>query len=300
MANTILTRNGKNNLLYRGYTANGDLSATEYLVPSTFRIGINNKAPNFDDTEMTYDIPIADGTVLDNGSTNMTGDAGGENSTDNTTTYKEGAGETDATSQNLITNDTSIYKIWYVNTGSDFTLTQPYGLWLYIKDATTLAYISAITIQFQSTLGTIRYYHDIDMSTITIGWNWITSNKKVISDLSFSASGTAGRLAIQIITFNATDSWSEGDVIYDLCRQWDPDTDLVSDIDTGFPSIDYNNSEVTIQSTLATNEANGFLIDSIGIFNEEDTPKLLSLGQTSGESKSSTDEFIYIIKERIL
>ena len=40
----------------------------------------------------------------------LTGSSGGDNSTDNTDTYKEGAGNVDVTSQNLIANDTSATK----------------------------------------------------------------------------------------------------------------------------------------------------------------------------------------------
>ncbi len=144
MANgSLINKTGKNIMLNRANTANGDLSATLYLAPTVFKIGINNETPALTDTDLDFAVPIENGTVCDNGDNELTGSSGGDNSTDNTDTFKEGAGEADVVSQNLIANNTSVTKIWTIADlsalGTNVTQTEPFALWLYIKDATALA-----------------------------------------------------------------------------------------------------------------------------------------------------------------
>jgi hypothetical protein len=297
----ILTKKGKNNLLYRGYTANGSLSATENLIPTKLKIGINNSDPTENDTSMTYDIPISDGDIVDNGSTTLTGSDGGTNSTDNPTIYKEGGGETDNTAQNLIPNTSNTSKYWQIGSLT-IDETKPYGFWLYIDSQTILNTFRTsdycLRIFFLTVTGSPTYFQDFEYTDLEVGWNWITSNKDKINQLE-GDSGVITQFAINIITKNATDVWDEGGVVYDLLRQWDDD-DLITDFVTGYPALNENTQNVTIQSYITSSEANGFFINSIGIFNEDDTPQLHTIGKYSGESKSSLDEFLYIIKNRIL
>ena len=57
----------------------------------------------------------------DDGSNAFTGSSGGDNSTDNTSVFKEGGGNTDVTAQNLIANDTNADKIWVISDLSRIT-----------------------------------------------------------------------------------------------------------------------------------------------------------------------------------
>ncbi len=99
-------------------------------------------------------------------------------------------------------------------------------------------------------------------------------------------------------TNNATDSWASADVIYDMLRTW-AITDLLKDYSTGYPTFDYINNKVTTRGYLTTLEANGFLIDGYGDFNEDTTKLMAGKDAIDSESKSLTDEFAFIAVNKI-
>ena len=305
---SIITTLGKQIMLQRSWTANGSLSSTQYLVPTQFSVGISNGTPSITDTDLDIKIPITNGTANDDGSNTMTGSSGGDNSTNNTTTYKEGAGQSDVTSQNLIANGTNATKIWTIanlaSAGTNITGTLPFGLWIYIKDATALAKLltagTALTIKLGS--DSSNYYsYTRTAAQLAVGWNWVTSNTVNVEDLTEvgTVAGNIDTFIIEIVTNNATDTFVAGDVLYDLLRTW-ATTDLYKDFFSGYPVLDNTNKEVTMKCFLASTEANGFLVNSLGIWNE-DTARLMSSNDVfSGESKSITDEFTFTVKNRIL
>lgn len=306
--NSIRTTKGKNTFLYRAYTGNGSLSSTQYLPTTKFKIGRNSNTINVADTDLTEPIPITDGTVNDDGSNQLTGSNGGDNSTDNTTTYKQGAGQSDNTSQNLIANGTNATKTWTISNlasaGTNMTGTQPASLWLYIKDATALAKFltsgTAIEIKFGS--DSSNYYSKTyEASDLSTGWNYLSTQTTNIEDLTETGtvSGNIDTFIIEITTNNATDTFVAGDVVYDLLRQWQS-SNLIKDFTSGYPDINFVTNEVTIRCFIASTEANGFNIDSLGDFNQDTTPLLLGEDNFEDESKSDTDEFAFIIKDRII
>ena len=307
MANgSIISKDGKKIMLNRTYEA-----VPTYSAPTVFKLGILNGTPLVADTNLDYAIPIEDGTTCDDGSNTLTGSTGGDNSTDNTTTYKEGAGNSDVTSQNLIANGTSASKIWTIadldTAGDDAVGTQPYALWLYIKDATALAKLvsagTAISIKFRTNGDAAnKYYEDaFEDGDVAVGWNWITSNTTIVTGLTAGAggapSGVLDEFVITITTNNATDTFVAGDVIYDLLRQW-ATSDLTKSFVSGYPTYDYTNSEVTIRCLANSTEANGFDINSDALFNTDTTVLLHSEDVFTAESKSSTDEIAFIVKDR--
>lgn len=68
----------------------------------------------------------------------------------------------------------------------------------------------------------------------------------------------------------------------------------------GYPSINYTNFEVTTRCYLDSSEANGNDIDGIALFNNDSTPQMLSVHTMLAESKSDTDEFSFIIRNRLI
>jgi hypothetical protein len=76
--------------------------------------------------------------------------------------------------------------------------------------------------------------------------------------------------------------------------------DYVKDFVSGYPTFDYSNGEVTIRCYLSTSEANGNDINAIGIFNEDSSPLMSFVSKFTAESKSSSDEFVFVIKNRII
>ena len=305
-SNSTRTENGKKVTIHRAYTDNGDLSATQYLPSTQFSIGINQADVAVTDTEMTMEVPIDNGTVNDDGSNTLTGSSGGDNSTDNTTTFKPGAGVFDVTAQNLIANGTNATKIWTIadlsSAGTNITGTDPFGLWLYIKDAAALAkFLSAgtsIEIKFGS--DSSNYYSKtFATSDVAVGWNWLTSNAVAVNGLSETGTvtGNIDTFIIEVTTNNAADAFVAGDVIYDLLRQWDS-TDLVKDFEAGYPQIDLNVFEATMKCFLPATQANGFDINGLSLKNKDTSVLMTDIIKFPAESKASTDEFVFFVKNR--
>lgn len=305
MNNSFINTKGKEIALKRAYTPNASLSSTEYLPPTKFKVGVNSNTMVLSDTDLTHAVPIDDGTVLDDGTNTLTGSSGGSNSTDNTTRYKPvpGIATPDLKAQNLITNTSNASKIWTVATlSTNATAAQYTGLWIYIKDQTTLDYFltSGTCLEIKLGSDTSNYYSKTyEVSDLTTGWNWLDLTVLNTNTETGTVSGNIDTFIITITTNNATDSWTEGDVIYDLLRQWE-DSDLIASYISGFPLFDMSNLEVEIQSFVNSVQANGFDIDSIGLFNEDTAPLMHSISIINSSSKSNTDEFTFTTKDREL
>jgi len=307
---SIINTNGKKILLYRGNTENGSLSSTEYLPLSQFKVGVDNSTPNIANNDLDNPIPISNGTVCDDGSNNLTGSDGGDNTTDNILTYKEGAGVVDATAQNLIANDTNATKKWEIadltTNGANAVSTKYISQWLYIRTddlGVTLAKFKSSGTCLEIRLGadtTANYYSQtLEASDLAVGWNLLCDNALLSTWTTVGTPGTLNNFAIIITTNNATDEFIEGDVIYDLLRQWEA-SDLTKDFTTSYPTIDLTNLEVTTRAYLTSLEANGFLIDGLGFFNEDTSPLMGSEDTMDGASKSDTDEFAFVVVDRLL
>lgn len=73
------------------------------------------------------------------------------------------------------------------------------------------------------------------------------------------------------------------------------------DFTSGFPTISTSTTpEVTMNMRISANQGTGNNINTIGIFNTDATPKLMIQMNHTAESKSATDEFVYIVRSRIL
>lgn len=306
MANGSIVQNlGRNIMLYRTFTANGSLSSTQYLPPTKFRLGINADTPSVTDTALDVEIPIQNGTVNDNGSNLMTGSSGGDNTTDNSTTYKQGAGQSDNQSQNLIANGTSASKIWTISAlTANVTTTNRFGFWLYIKDATALAKFKSSGTCVEARLGSDTsnyYYKQFSVSSLSTGWNWLTSGTTAVSGLSTTGSpaGSIDTFVLIITTNNSTDTFVAGDVLYDLLRTFAV-TDLNQGFQAGYPTFDYVANVVEYRCYITTVLANGFNIDAVGVYNEDTTPLLYAQDKITSESKSESDEFLFIARDRLL
>lgn len=305
--NNIITNSGRKIIINRSST-----NSPSYTAASQYKIGISNSTPAIADTNLAIPIPILSGTVNDNGDNTLTGSGGGDNSTDNSTTYKEGAGLTENKAQNLIANGTSITKTWTIanlaTLGAIITATSFIGLWFYIKDATAYAKFltagTAVDVRFRTNGDAANKYYQIvkTQANLAVGWNWITGNTTAVNALTQGAggapSGTINEFVIIITTNNATDTFVAGDVVYDLLRQW-VSTDINKNFDSGYPVIDETNFETEIRGTIASTQANGFNINGFGLFNTDGTVLMSEESTFNAQSKSSTDQFIFITKWRL-
>lgn len=235
-------------------------------IPKYFGVGISqvNELTKIS-TGLDIQIPIYNGTINDDGSNTLTGTSAGSDSTDNTTTFKQGGGVSDGTAQNLIKGDSNVLSSWNVTLTNNIDGTQPFSLWLYIKDSTTLAKISSCVIKLATDSSNYYSY----TPTLVTGWNYVTSNKVNVEDLTETGTvGTISNLIIDIMTNNTTDEIVAGDIVYDLLRQWSS-TDLFKEFEPGFPSTNLTNLEAQFRCKLGTILANGFLINSFAIFDED-------------------------------
>jgi len=276
----------------------------DYSEPSDFRVGINQTNPLITDTDLAVPIPISDGTVCDGGDNTLTGSSGGDNSTDNTSTFKDGAGVSDVTAQNLIGNSSSATKVWSISDLSALGIvvdsSEYASIWFYVLDSSALGKFltSGTCLELKLGSDSSNYYSITKtVSDLVVGWNLI-SDSDVVS--SWSETGTVGSpidyFEIEITTNNATDTFSAGDVVYDLLRQW-----ALSDTVKALSSVtvDEDNMEIAFEGSLTVNEANGFQLDGHLIQNGDGTPVATDLTKHDGSSKSSTEIFTYTIKNRI-
>lgn len=303
MANgSFMNNNNRKILLYRGYTSNDNLSSTEWLPPSKFSVGIGSDEMTVDSEDLTQKVPISNGTVIEDGTSTFTGSSGGDDSTDNTTLFKQGGGITDATAQNLIANDTSTSKTWFI-TGLTTTIdnNKYIGVWIYLTESVldTLVEVECLEMRIGSNI-TSDYYNKVyDKEELETGWNWF--NMGIVEDLALTGtiSGDIDEFQVTLTTSNDSDTWGEDEVVIDLLRQWER-SDYFKDFEEGYPSINLSNYEVSMRSYLNSIEANGYNIDSIGLWNKDDTEKLTGVSVFLPESKSETDEFAFIEVDRVI
>lgn len=289
-----------------------DLWAERFLGTSSestitlFKVGIGTTAVTGTDTDLEIAIPIEDGTTNDDGSNTLTGSSGGDNTTNNTTTFKEGGGNTDVTAQNLIANNTNVTKIWTIadlsSAGTNISGTEPFGLWIFINDSVDLAKFLTSGTALEIKLGSdSSNYFSLTKTAanLSTGFNWITSNTTNVNALTETGtvSGNIDTFIIEITTNNATDTFVAGDVIYDLLRQW-ATTDLVKNLDSGFPSYNSTVKQIQTEGTLTVLQANGFDLTEVAVENTEGTA--WSRDIFTSFSKSSTEKLIFTLKDQIL
>lgn len=299
---STFTQQGIKTILNRAY-GDDDQSKVD-----AFKVGQNQATPVVTDTDLTQPVPISNGTVNDNGDNTLTGSSGGDNSTDNITTFKPGAGLSDDTSQNLIANNTNVTKIWTIANlaalGTNITQTQPFGLWFYINDAADLAKFKTSGTVLEIKLGSaVGDYFSLtkEASDLAVGWNWITSGFTNVEDLTETGTvaGNVDTFIIEVTTNNSTDEFAAGDVLYDLLRQWAV-TDLTKTFDTGYPLVDETARTVQTRGTLSSVEANGFNLSGFGTFNQDTIPLIEGLESFDVESKGDADQFIYTTKSKFV
>lgn len=270
---------------------------------SEFKVGIGLTTPTGADTDIEIGVPISDGTVNDGGDNTLTGSTGGDNSTDNTTTFKEGAGTTDVTAQNLIANNTSVTKIWTIadlsSLGNNIVQTLPAAIWLFIKDATALAKFktSGTAVEYKLGSDSSNYFSKTyTASDLSTGFNWLTTGTTNVEDLTETGtvSGNVDTFIIEITTNNSTDTFVAGDVIYDLLRTW-ATSDLTKSFATGFPSYDSSTKELQSRMILTLSQANGFDLTEIAVRNTAGTS--WSRDTYTAFSKSNTEELRFTQKD---
>jgi hypothetical protein len=303
---SVKTNDGRKVILYRSYTS-GALSSTLYSEPTKFIFGMNNSTGLITSTDLDYPVPVANGTVCDSGANTLTGSLGGTSTTNNTTTYKEGAGASDNTAQNLITAGSNATKQWTKATlTNNVVATSRLGVWLYIRtDDSSATYnkllSSGTAVEFRFGSDASNYYKIAKTAAdLTTGWNFITTNKSAVNTLTaVGTPGTLSRFDILIYTNSAGDAFTTGDVVYDLLRTW-TETETLTSYDASYPTFDYTNMEVTRQITLSSALMDGFTVNAIGTKNADTTKLLTDIDTITSFTKDSVDQFTVVLVDRVL
>lgn len=313
MNGSIITNNGKKIIINRAYK-----STPDYNEPMQFKVGISNSTPDVGDTNLDVAIPIDNGTINDDGSNtgNLVGSAGGTTSTDNTSIYKVGGGVSDNTAQNLLANNTSVSKTWTIANlaaaGSVMTTTEPFGVYIYMDETACYDLLAAagtvLDIRFRTNGDAANLYYQYvrTKAQLASGWNWITSGTTIMTGLTQGAggppSGVLDEVILIITTALAATTFSAGECVWDLLRGW-ATSDLVKDyvsVDGEIQAIDETNFEVEIRCLLLSTEANGFDLNGFANFNDDSTILMSGEDTFTAESKSNTDQFTFIVKDRII
>ena len=296
MVNSLKTTYGARIYLYRANTKNENLSSTEYLPESQFQLGVEEGDIYVSDTSITSPIPIEVGTVIDDGTNTLSGVDGGNNSTENTTRFKPGANLTDNTAQNLNVNDSDNTKRWHISLENNINKEQYCGFSLFFEE-NVLEKITNILIKIGEN-DSNYYYKNLNLANLISAWNWINLGIIENLDLYGEITNAINYFEIEIITENVVDVWEEGEVVYDLLRQWEKN-DTFKDYVDDFPQLNLSNLEVSKQGYITSIEAVGFNINAYGDFNNDSPEKLTAKSRMTIRSKSETDEVIYVSKDRI-
>ena len=293
MANgSVITDKGKIIFLNRTYKVTPD-----YTAPTVFKVGINNGTPSVTSTELDRPVPISGTESVDDCEATTGWNAGTDSVVSlNSSTYKIGSGALNIYKTGTAGTVASASK---TTTSRDFTSKDLHS-WVYIATlADLVATGTAVTIRFGSDSSNY-YYYDVNISSLSAGWNLVVFN-------SAGASGTTGSPTIAAcdyyyIAFNtdlAADTIAAGDVIIDDLKAASAD-DYTKTYETGYPSIEEASFEVETQMFLNSVEANGYDLNSNAMFNTDSTPLMFSEDTVAADSKSNTDEFIYIAKDRVI
>ena len=136
---------------------------------------------------------------------------------------------------------------------------------------------------------------------LATGWNWVADHDTAVSGWTETGTvaGNVDTYIIEIVTNNATDTFVAGDVLADLLRTWQV-SDTVKTFETGYPAIDETNHEVEIRCAVSSTLANGFDLDGFCLVNTDGTVLMHSEDTITAESKSNTDQFTFIVKDRLI
>ncbi len=296
---SLINNGGKNLMLHRTYTSNPTQTS-----PSQFKVGVLNETPAITDTDLDNPIPIS-GTTQLNSCDATTGWSGG---TDivvalNTTAgqFKEGTG-----CLNFTKTGTTVTSATLSNTSltgfDDSTFNGNYlHFWFYITDTSILVTSgTAVEIRYGIDTTTNYYYKQLtktEFETLQSGsWADIRFDN---TNVQGTVSGTLDSFQIIITTPLTSTVWGASDVRVDDLRVAEPG-DYFKTFVSGYPTFDTTNREVGLRCFLNSGEANGYNINGLGIFNTDSTPILVGEDTVIANSKSDTDEFTFIVKDRIL
>jgi len=303
MASALITNEGKKIFLDRTYN---DVPTREEV--TVFKIGTGSANSVGDatdatalDTAMENAVPITGTEQIDDADATT----GWVDSADctlsvNVATFKQGTGSLNITKDAGASIVCSSEK---TTTSLDITGGKSVSIWLFIIDQTALDKLNA-TDAFTIRLGSdsSNYFEWLVQKTFfTQGaFNLIQNLTKA------NATSTVGTPVETALDFTfvrlqsdvAATTWTAGDFIFDDIKLISTD-DFTKIFEPSFPVIDFVTLQVEIRTRVNTTEGNGYPIRETGVFNEDSSEKLESRDTFNAINKKSTDEFIFVFKNRV-
>ena len=261
MGNFVYGTNGQAITANRSFKPSPDYSA-----PLIFRVGMGTTSPSISDISLQNPIPYWSASTTKDSCDATTGwSITGGALVVNNVTFIEGTGSLDMskTATNVYSSIITKSTLTAVNLTSDSFI-----VWMYIKDAATLAKLQVVFIDLGSDAS--NYYRwRAQTNQMFVGWN------PIFDMIPADAYQTVGAPTIASLTYCKinvqaaliTNTWPAGSILVDWIAQYTP-SDLVAT-----QTIDTTNLTVTATGTLPKTYAgaNGQPISEFGLFNTDGT-----------------------------
>lgn len=287
------TNEGKKTLLEHAYTENPTRTKFSKVAIATTD---SESTLNVDSEDLGFKAPITNTTLIEDGSTinewSTSTDAVLEveqvinkKGVNSFNLYKTGTTETFASTQRtgITSFDITDSEIWF------FVYTQPQ----------TFNEITDYQVRLGSNIGSDYYEYTSPINNLSEGWNAV---KFSVSDVSVVGNPDAENITgIEFVvnTANTGDTISSRSFIFDDVKVIN-ESDFYKGFVNNFPVISQTSNEVTSRVRIRSTEAVGFNISRAGIYNDDAESKLLNYVEFPSESKSDSDEFNLIWRDRVL
>lgn len=287
------TNEGKKTLLEHAYVENP--TRTKF---SKVAIATTDSAStlNVDSEELGFKAPITTTTLIEDGST-----------------INEWSTSTDAVlevEQIINKKGANSFNLYKTGTTESFASTQRTEItsfdidgseiWLFVyTQSESFSEITDYQVRLGSNIGSDYYEYTSSITNLSDGWNAV---KFSVSDANVVGSPDPTSITgIEVVvnTENASDTISSRSFIFDDVKVVN-ENDFFKQFVNNFPVVSTTQNEVTSRARIRSTEAVGFNISRAGIYNDDQESKLLNYVEFPAESKSDSDEFNLIWRDRVL
>jgi len=264
-------------------------------VPVYGLIGYGTSTPSTGNSELDNQIAVQDTESVDDCDA-ITGWTAGTDSvvSQNTTTFKEGTASLNVYKTGTTGTSFSASK---TVTSLDFTSKDALQ-WIYVKALADLVTTgTAATIKYGSDSSNY-YYLDVDISSLTAGWNPISFNSSNITGTTGSpVIASMDYYEIEFNTDLASDTITEGDIAIDDIRLASSG-DYLATFQSTYPSVDESALKATERWKIGSTGANGYDITEQGVKDAAGNLKSRAVYQAITKTNTKLITFVNITKIR--
>ena len=283
----LVTNDGKNLIIYR-------LMGTSKSAIAQLKVGIDDTTPVDTNSDINLPIPIQNFEVVDDCDATTGWVASGTNSVSlNTTRYVE-----NQLALNLIKSDVSAATCSMAKTTTSLADFADKKLWMFVYISSALHALlkatgAALSIRF-GTDSSNYYQKDYTKAELTAAaWNQLGwADGDADSTTGSPGTTTLDYTFIQYETAVAGSTSSAGEFVVDDIKVASAD-DSLKDISAGYPTINTGTRAMTTRAVLSSVEANGAIINEVGLFNNDSTPVLFAHDTYTDITKNEEVEIIF-------